>query len=361
MSSSDMLATMALSSGYLPKKCSRTYAPSRLLNFWYSPSTASSMRLRRMRCLSLARSGSQYEPQMTFSTFQPAPRKLVSSSWMILPLPRTGPSSRCRLQFTTKTRLSSPSRAAMPMAPMRLRLVHLAVAHEGPDLAPGRLREPAVLEVAQEARLVDGLDRAQPHRDRGELPEVGHEPGVRIGGDPLAVDLLAEHVELGLAEAPLEEGARVDPGRGMALHVDEVPAVALRGGVPEVVEAHVVERGRGGEARDVAAQLEVLAAGAQHHGHRVPAHDVAQPVLDLHVARERLLQVRRDRVDVGGAGAVGQVHARAACLVDEALEDEVRAFRAFDGENGFQGVDPFAGFRRVDVLLSVHGGHRVWK
>ena len=54
---------------------------------------------------------------MTLITFQPAPRKSPSSSWMILPLPRTGPSRRCRLQLTTKTRLSSFSRAAMPIAP----------------------------------------------------------------------------------------------------------------------------------------------------------------------------------------------------------------------------------------------------
>ena len=35
---------------------------------------------------------------------------------MTLPLPRTGPSRRCRLQFTTKIRLSSPSRAAIERA-----------------------------------------------------------------------------------------------------------------------------------------------------------------------------------------------------------------------------------------------------
>jgi hypothetical protein len=40
-----------------------------------------------------------------------------SSSWMILPLPRTGPSRRCRLQLTTNVRLSRPSRAASERAP----------------------------------------------------------------------------------------------------------------------------------------------------------------------------------------------------------------------------------------------------
>ena len=36
---------------------------------------------------------------------------------MILPLPRTGPSSRCRLQLMTKIRLSSFSRPARLIAP----------------------------------------------------------------------------------------------------------------------------------------------------------------------------------------------------------------------------------------------------
>ena len=54
---------------------------------------------------------------MTLITFQPAPRKAASSSWMILPLPRTGPSRRCRLQLMTKMRLSSFSREASVMAP----------------------------------------------------------------------------------------------------------------------------------------------------------------------------------------------------------------------------------------------------
>ena len=54
---------------------------------------------------------------MTLMTFQPAPLNSASSSWMILPLPRTGPSSRCRLQLMTKTRLSSPSRGGKREAP----------------------------------------------------------------------------------------------------------------------------------------------------------------------------------------------------------------------------------------------------
>src|SRR5262249_19756348 len=46
------------------------------------------------------------------------PAEVALSSWMILPLPRTGPSSRCRLQLITKMRLSRLSRPAMPIAPI---------------------------------------------------------------------------------------------------------------------------------------------------------------------------------------------------------------------------------------------------
>ena len=57
-------------------------------------------------------------PQITLITFQPAPRKAASSSWITLPLPRTGPSSRCRLQLITKIRLSSFSREASVSEPI---------------------------------------------------------------------------------------------------------------------------------------------------------------------------------------------------------------------------------------------------
>src|ERR687889_2069981 len=45
----------------------------------------------------------------------------------------------------------------------RLRLVHLAVAHERPHLAPGGLRQVATLEVLHEPGLVDGHHRPEAH------------------------------------------------------------------------------------------------------------------------------------------------------------------------------------------------------
>ena len=69
----------------------------------------------------------------------------------------------------------------------------------------------------------------------------------------------------------------------------QVAAVVLVGGAEEVVEADVVERRRRGEARDVAAQLELALVGVHHHRHGVPADDALDPPLELGVARARLL------------------------------------------------------------------------
>jgi hypothetical protein len=61
-----------------------------------------------------------------------------------------------------------------------LRFVHLAVAEERPYLAVARLHQAAVFHVAHETRLVDGHHRAEAHGHGRELPEIRHQPRVRI-------------------------------------------------------------------------------------------------------------------------------------------------------------------------------------
>ena len=64
----------------------------------------------------------------------------------------------------------------------RFGLVHLAVAEECPDFAAGGRLQPAILEVLDEASVIDRLNRSEAHRDGREFPEILHEPGMRIGG-----------------------------------------------------------------------------------------------------------------------------------------------------------------------------------
>jgi hypothetical protein len=86
----------------------------------------------------------------------------------------------------------------------RFDFVGFAVAEEGPHLAVGRVDEAAAVDVLHEARLVDRLDRSEAHRHRRELPEVRHQPRVRIRRDALAIDFLAEAVHL-LVGQPAEQ------------------------------------------------------------------------------------------------------------------------------------------------------------
>ena len=81
------------------------------------------------------------------------------------------------------------------------------------------------MQVLVEVGLVDGIEGADAHGHGGELPEVGHQAGMGVGGQAPATGLLpgqlhAVVVELLLAQAALDEGPGVDPGRGVALEED---------------------------------------------------------------------------------------------------------------------------------------------
>src|SRR5690606_34801717 len=131
------------------------------------------------------------------------------------------------------------------------RLVGLAVAQEAPDFLLAGGNETTALQVLHETCLVDRLDRAQTHGHGGELPEVRHQPRVRVRGQTFAVDFLAEVVQLVFRDAPFEEGAGVHARGGVALEIDQVAAVFFGRGLEEVVEADVIQGRAGGEGRDV--------------------------------------------------------------------------------------------------------------
>ncbi len=209
---------------------------------------------------------------------------------MILPLPRTGPSRRCRLA------VDDPDQVVELLAPgkadraHRLRLVHLAVAEERPNLAADGVGDRAVIQVLHEPGLVDRGDRADTERHRRELPEVGHQPRVGVGREAVAAHLLTEVVELLLGQAALEERARVVARRGVSLEVDEIAAVLGRRCMPEVVETDLIERGQRLVRGDVAAELRRVLVGAHHHRHGVPAHHGAQLALDRRVTGDGLVE-----------------------------------------------------------------------
>ena len=234
-------------------------------------------------------SSSQALPHSDLMTFQPAPRNWASSSCTILKLARTGPSRRCRLQLMTKVRLSRPSREASARAAV----------DSGSSISPSPrnaqtwdwrvVLDAAVGQIAVEARLVDRRQRAEAHGHRRELPQPGQPARVRVRRQAVAARLLAEVVELLLGEPAVEEGAGVDAGGGVALDVELVAGPVGLLALEEVVEAGLVEPGRGGEGGDVAADAVLGAPG--HHRGRVPAVPRGDPALHRLVAGE--LRARR--------------------------------------------------------------------
>ena len=174
--------------------------------------------------------------------------------------------------------------------------------------------------------------------------------GVRRQAGALAVlDLLAEAVELLLAEAALEERAGVDARRAVALDVDLVAAALVVLAAEEVVEADLVEARRGLVGGDVAADLEALAVGRGDHDRGVPADEGADAALDLLVAGEPRLALRRDRVDVVGGAQGRDADLLLARALEQAQHHVAGAVAAAVVEHRVEGREPLLGLVRVDV------------
>ena len=90
----------------------------------------------------------------------------------------------------------------------------------------------------------------------------------------------------------------------MPLEVDLISAILVITATEEVVESDLV-KGRGRSVGgDMSTDPGLLAIGADHHGHGIPANDALDPTLDLAVAGEANLLMPGDRIDVGRVGRV---------------------------------------------------------
>ena len=253
--------------------------------------------------------------------------------------------------------------AGDPQRAERLRLVHLAVAEEGPDARAAGVRDAPMMQIAVEARLVDRGDRTEPHADGREFPELRHEPRMRVRGEALSgLHLATEVVELIGAQASLEEGARIHARCGVSLVEDLVARPGILA-PEEPVEADLVEARGAGVRGEVATDPGRLAVGAEHHRHGVPADQAPDPPLDRLVAREVRLLLRADRVDVAGLGQRRQAHMTLAGPLEELVHDKAGAVGALLVDELVEQFDPVGGLARIDVrqlvleLVRVHRGH----
>ena len=229
----------------------------------------------------------------------------------------------------------------------RLRLVHLAVAEKCPNLAARRLLEAAILQILDEARMVNRLDRAQPHRDRRELPEFRHQPRMRIRTQSSAwLQLAPEILQLLLRNAAFEISARINSRRGVSLEVDDVTVASLGLRAEEMIECHFVERGRGGKGRNMSADAFLNLVRAYHHGQRIPADQALDAPFHLLAARKWRLLPDGNRVLIRRRRRKWQVDAAFAPRMQrQLLQQTASPVRAAMRKNIVQGIDPLPGFQ----------------
>ncbi len=234
-------------------------------------------------------------------------------------------------------------------------LIHLTVTEEGPHPLLGSVLDTAVGQILVELGLIDGVDRPQTHRHRRELPEARHLMRVRIGRQRpyLSVNevalLLAEAVQIKLAEASFQEGSRIHARTGVALEEDLIAATGMVLAAEEMVEAHLVQRRGGGIGGDVTAHTHTGTLGAMNHDRGIPAHQTSEATLQIHVAGIGRLDVGGNGVDVVGGGKRRQVEMLGARLFQQLEHHIACAVQSVGVDHGIQGRQPLRGFLGVGV------------
>ena len=237
----------------------------------------------------------------------------------------------------------------------RLGLIGLAVAQKGPHLVVGPGVEAPVFQVLVESGLVDGHDRPEPHGYGRELPEVGHQPGVGIGGEP-AVGSVAQFApeieELFFGQPSFEKSPRIDSRRGVALEIDLVAVVVLALSVEKVIESHFIEGRRGGKGRDMPADTVLFHVGANDHRHRVPSHQALDAALDLTAAGVGGLVGDGNGVDGRCRGVDRDLHPGLVGVDFEIFQELADPVGPALLEHPVQGLEPFPCLDRSFVLGS---------
>ena len=239
------------------------------------------------------------------------------------------------------------------------RLIRFTVADEAPHAsAVARFQSP-ILQILGETRLINGGRRRQAHGSAGHLPEIAHRTRMRIGRQSaLGRELATEVGELRGADATLDEGPRIDAGRGVRLRHDQVTAIVGAACAEAVVEADFEQSRRRGIGSDMAADAAAAVGSAQHHRHRVPAHQQFDAFLERDITGIGRLLGDRNGVDIGRVerGFVER-HALLQRLILQRAQNGKHAGRAIGTVDVIEGFAPFAevGLEPIDKGLRV--GH----
>src|SRR4051812_18317858 len=96
--------------------------------------------------------------------------------------------------------------------------------------------------------MINRLDRSKAHGNRGEFPELGHQPRMGIRRQsPARLQFAAEVLQFLLGDAAFKISPRIDSGSSVSLEVDDV-AIAIFGlGAKKVVEGNFIQSGGRGK------------------------------------------------------------------------------------------------------------------
>lgn len=125
----------------------------------------------------------------------------------------------------------------------RLRLIRLAIAQKGPHPRPGSIGNSTVVQIAVEARLIDGIDGSQPHGNRRKFPEIRHQPWMGVARKPFAQRLPAEVFEMFDRQASFQKGAGVNARRGVPLVENLIAGAFAILALKEMIEPDFVQAG----------------------------------------------------------------------------------------------------------------------
>src|SRR3546814_9274488 len=90
------------------------------------------------------------------------------------------------------------------------------------------LRDAAIFQILHQPRLIDRGNRPEPHADGRKLPEVRHQPRMRIARKARRQRFHPEALELLFRNASFEKRARVNARRDVTLNVDQIDRKSTR-------------------------------------------------------------------------------------------------------------------------------------
>jgi hypothetical protein len=140
----------------------------------------------------------------------------------------------------------------------------------------------------------------------------------------------------------------------VALDVDGVARQPVLLAVEEPVEADVVQRGRGGEGRQVAADALGVLVGLDDHDRGVPADVGAEAALEVLVAGEPGLLLGGDGVDVGRRHRRRVADLELTGPLQQLRYEEAGAVLALGLDDGVERVEPLLCLSGVDVGELMH-------